>query len=228
MLTNRVNIYDEKMFNLKVSNLLDWHITSAVLCDVIAICLHVTICAIRLFKLLFHINAKCISKRTTGVYILRRKRCLQVCVLHNLYSRLRLSLLRCIFNKREHTHTHPFNGPFSGTTQVSQYQKGKSNLDFTEARDSEWQWHQLGHMRVCISIQTDNHASTTQRKVFCRPDALPAAQPTASKHWRQKALKAKQQKGTTPKILPLLSGVSGHLIHGSFGPPENPSSNSIS
>ena len=41
-------------------------------------------------------------------------------------------------------HTHPFNGPFSGTTQVSPYQKGKTNLDFTEARDSEWQWHQLG------------------------------------------------------------------------------------
>jgi len=36
-----------------------------------------------------------------------------------------------------HTHTHPFNGPFSGTTQVSQYQEGKTNLDFTEARDSE-------------------------------------------------------------------------------------------
>jgi len=32
----------------------------------------------------------------------------------------------------------------SGTTQVSLYQKGKTNLDFTEARDSEWQWHQLG------------------------------------------------------------------------------------
>jgi len=31
-----------------------------------------------------------------------------------------------------HTHTHPFNGPFSRTTQVSQYQKGKTNLDFTE------------------------------------------------------------------------------------------------
>jgi len=29
--------------------------------------------------------------------------------------------------------THPFNGPFSGTTQVSRYQKGKTNLDFTEA-----------------------------------------------------------------------------------------------
>jgi len=43
---------------------------------------------------------------------------------------------------------------------VSRYQKGKTNLDFTEARDSEWQWHQLGHMQVCISLQTDNHAST--------------------------------------------------------------------
>jgi len=57
------------------------------------------------------------------------------------------------------THTHPFNGPFSGTTQVSRYQKGKTNLDFTEARESEWQWHQLRHMQVCTSLQTDNHAS---------------------------------------------------------------------
>ena len=40
---------------------------------------------------------------------------------------------------------NPFNGPLSGTTRVSRYQKGKTNLDFTEARDSEWQWHQLGH-----------------------------------------------------------------------------------
>jgi len=43
---------------------------------------------------------------------------------------------------------------------VSRYQKGKTNMDFTEARDSEWQWHQLGHMQVCNSLQTDNHAST--------------------------------------------------------------------
>jgi len=59
-----------------------------------------------------------------------------------------------------HTHTHTFNGPFSGTTRLSRYQKGKTNLDFTEARDSEWQWHQLGHMQVCTTLQTDNHAST--------------------------------------------------------------------
>jgi len=54
----------------------------------------------------------------------------------------------------------PFNGLFSRTTWVSRYQKGKTNLDFTGARDSERQWHQLGRMQVCTSLQTDNHAST--------------------------------------------------------------------
>ena len=60
----------------------------------------------------------------------------------------------------ESTHRHPFNGPLSGTIRVSRYQKGKTNLDFTEARDSEWQWNQLGRMQVCTSLQTDNHASS--------------------------------------------------------------------
>jgi len=40
-------------------------------------------------------------------------------------------------NTHTHTHTHTFNGPLSWTTRVSRYQKGKTNLDFTEARDSE-------------------------------------------------------------------------------------------
>ena len=51
-----------------------------------------------------------------------------------------------------HTHTHQFNDPLSGTTRVSRYQKSRTNLDFTEARDSEWQWHQLGHIQVFISL----------------------------------------------------------------------------
>jgi len=63
-------------------------------------------------------------------------------------------------------HTHLFNASFSGTTRVSWHQKGKTNLDFTEARDSEWQWHQLGHMQVCSSLQTDNHASTPPLEFF--------------------------------------------------------------
>ena len=87
------------------------------------------------------------------------------------------------FAVSELTTLHTFNVPLSRTTRVSRYQKGKTNLDFTEARDSEWQWHQLGHMQVCTWLQADNHASTPPLS-FYRPDALPAAQPTASKHWR--------------------------------------------
>jgi len=75
---------------------------------------------------------------------------------------------------------HSFNGSFSGTTEVSRYQKGKTSLDFTGARDSEFQWHQLGHMQVCTSLQTTTPA--THHSVFYGPVALPAAQPTASKH----------------------------------------------
>jgi len=65
---------------------------------------------------------------------------------------------------------------------VNQYQKGKTDLDFTEVRDSEWQWYQLGHMQVCTSLQTDNHTSTPTTQFVYRPDALPATQPTAPKH----------------------------------------------
>jgi len=72
---------------------------------------------------------------------------------------------------------------------VSQYQKGKTNLDFTGARDSEWQWRQLGHMQACTSLQTDNHASTP-------PLSCPSCRPTNS----VKALKAKTSTGKITKI----------------------------
>jgi len=59
---------------------------------------------------------------------------------------------------------------------VSQYQKGKTNLDFTKARDSEWQWHQLGY-KVCTLLQTDNHASTPTTQFFTgRMPFLPSNQ----------------------------------------------------
>ena len=86
-------------------------------------------------------------------------------------------------NARMHAHT-PFNGPLSGTTQISRYQKGKTNLDFTEARDSEWQWHQLGHMQVCTSLQTNNHASMPPLSFL--QAGCPSCHPTNS----VKALKA--------------------------------------
>jgi len=80
--------------------------------------------------------------------------------MQNSYHESLTPLWSCALNKIKLSHTHPFNGLFSGTTQVSWYQKGKTNLDFTEARDNEWQWHQLGHMQVCTLLQTDNHSST--------------------------------------------------------------------
>ena len=85
--------------------------------------------------------------------------------------------------KSINTNTQPFNGPFSGTIRVSQYQKGKTNQDFTEARDSEWQWHQLGRKSAPRSILITTPAP--HHSVFYRPDALPVGQPTASKHWRK-------------------------------------------
>ena len=68
--------------------------------------------------------------------------------------------------QHNNTRLHSFNGPLSRSTRVSRYQKGKTNLDFTGAADSEWQWHQLGHMQVCTSLQTDNHASTPPLSSF--------------------------------------------------------------
>ena len=87
-----------------------------------------------------------------------------------------------------HTHTHTqtrLTAFFSGTARVGRYQKGKTNLDFTEARDSEWQWHQLGSMQVCTLLQTDNHASTPPLSFL--QAGCPSCRPTNS----VKALKAK-------------------------------------
>jgi len=64
------------------------------------------------------------------------------------------------------------------TTQVSWYQKGKINPDFTEASDSEWQWNPLGHMQVCTSLQTDNHGSAPPLSFL--QAGCPSSRPTNS------------------------------------------------
>jgi len=76
---------------------------------------------------------------------------------------------------------------------VSQYHKGKTNLDFNGARDSEWQWHRLGNMQVFTSLLTDNHASTPQLSFLqtgC-PSCLPTnrAQSTESTDWHSNGKK---------------------------------------
>ena len=83
----------------------------------------------------------------------------------------------CTYN----THTHPFNGPYSGTTWVSHYQKCKNNMDFTEARDMSgngisWAICKSASRSRQITMPAPHHS------VFYRPDALTAAQLTASKH----------------------------------------------
>ena len=82
----------------------------------------------------------------------------------------------CIPGYNYTTTLHTFNDPLSRTTRVSRYQKGKTNLDFTEARDSEWQRHQLGHMQVCTSLRTDNRTSTPPLSFTGRMPFLPPNQ----------------------------------------------------
>jgi len=57
-------------------------------------------------------------------------------------------------------------------------------MDFNEARDGEWQWHQLGHMKVCTSHQTDIRASTPPLSFL--QAGCPSCRPTKT----VKALKA--------------------------------------
>jgi len=82
------------------------------------------------------------------------------------------------------THTHTRLTALCPDYPVELVPERKTNLDFTEARDSEWQQHQLGHMQVCTSLQTDNHASTPPLSFL--QTGCPSCRPTNS----VKALKA--------------------------------------
>jgi len=65
-----------------------------------------------------------------------------------------------------HTQTLTHLSPFPGPTQVSRYQRGKTSLDFTGARDSEWQWHQLGYTQVPAPSSRQITTSATHYSVF--------------------------------------------------------------
>jgi len=79
-------------------------------------------------------------------------------------------LSHVVFN----THTHSFNVPFSGTTRVSRYQKGKTNLDLLKQETvsgSGVSW------AICKSAPSSRQITTPapHHSVFYWPDALPAA-----------------------------------------------------
>jgi len=78
---------------------------------------------------------------------------------------------------------HPFNGPLFGATRVSRYQKGKTNRDLLKQEivsGSGISGAICKYAPRCrqITMPSLHHSG------FYRPDALPAAQPTASKQWR--------------------------------------------
>jgi len=79
------------------------------------------------------------------------------------------AVLKIVTHTHMHTHTH-LTALFPWLPGWANTRKENINLDFTEARDNEWQWYQLGHMQVCTSLQADNHASTPPFNFFYRPD----------------------------------------------------------
>ena len=99
----------------------------------------------------------------------------------NTHTRTRLCT-RAHTHTHTHAHAHTLNGPFSETTQVSRYKKGKTNLDFTEAMSGSGISWAICKPALC-SRETATPAS--HYSAFFRPDAHPAAQPTVSTHWRQ-------------------------------------------
>jgi len=102
------------------------------------------------------------------------------CCSRNVWLKLRSSL-------STKTNTH-FKQPFFRENLSMVLPERQNNSGINAVRDDGlwgWQWHQLDHMQtICTSLQTENHTNTSSLN-FYRPDALPDAQPTMSKHWKQ-------------------------------------------
>jgi len=78
------------------------------------------------------------------------------------------------------THTHTFNGPFPGLPRWASTRKVKPIWILLKQETMS------GSGIGCKSATRSRQITTPgpHHTVFYRPDALPAAQPTASKHWR--------------------------------------------
>jgi len=82
---------------------------------------------------------------------------------------------------------HPFNGPFSRTTCVSWYQKGKSGLDLNEARDDGVLRYNGTSWNICKQSaprQTDNHTNTSSLSFTGRMLFLTSNQPCQSTEYK--------------------------------------------
>ena len=97
---------------------------------------------------------------------------------------------------QQNTHTHPFNGPLSGTTQVSRYQKGKTNLDFFLKQETvsgssiSWAICKCASHSRQITMPTSHHSSLLQAR-------CPSCCPTNG----VKALKATKKTSTVSPFI---------------------------
>jgi len=132
-------------------------------------------------------------------------------------------------HQQTHTHTHPFNRPLSGTTEVSRYQKVKPTwilLKQETVSGSGISW------AICKSAPRSRQKTTPvpNHSVFYRPDALPVAQPTVSKNWRQLNSSTEQNANSLHKfssvniVLTLIFQALTFLIPGINTDPEDISS----
>jgi len=86
--------------------------------------------------------------------------------------------------KLQQQQQHPFNGPFPGLAGWAGTRKVKIiwillKQETVSGSGISWAIYKSALRSRQITMPAPNHS------VFYRPDALPAAQPTASRHWRQ-------------------------------------------
>ena len=103
-------------------------------------------------------------------------------------SKLRSGSVHVCIHIDTHTHTHPFNGPFPGLPRWARTRKVKPIwilLEQETVSGNGISW------AICKSAPRSRQITMPAPQplsFFYRPDALPAAQPTASRHWRQALL----------------------------------------
>jgi len=110
-----------------------------------------------------------------------KRLCVCVCVYSEIYDVFIVQFEKYVHNNNNYYNCFMAPWTLYGTTQVSQYQKGKTNLDLLEQEivsGSGISW------AICKSAPLPRQITTptSHHSVFYRPDALPATQPTASKH----------------------------------------------
>jgi len=90
--------------------------------------------------------------------VLNRKPVTKYCSFKSYKTAVISAQNNTVYATKHHTHTRltalcPGLPRWAGTRKVKP-------IWILLKQDSEWQWHQLGHMQICTSLQTNNHAST--------------------------------------------------------------------